>query len=179
MVIYWGCMKKPFIIHPSPASHRDVHKLEKRRLKAGHLFAKGTHQAEVARRLAVSRTAVHYWYITWKKKGKDGLRHGRPGPKPRLTGKKLMRVKQALADGPLAAGYSTDLWTLGRVANIINRKTRVSVSQTHTWRILQALGWSNQKPETRYRNRDEAAIKRWKEESWPRIQKKGLKSMPA
>lgn len=166
-------MKKPFIIHPSPASHHDAKKLEQRRFKAEKLFARNIHQAEVARRLRVSRAAAHYWYITWKKKGKDGLRRKQPGPKPRLTEKKLAVLSQALLAGPLAAGYGTNLWTLGRVADTIKRRVHVSVSQTHAWRILQALGWTSQKPETRYRDRNEAAIKRWKEESWPRIQKRG------
>lgn len=177
-MICWGCMK-PFIIHPSPASREDAKALEKRRFKAEKLFVRKVHQAEVARRLNVSRAAVHYWHTMWQKKGKDGLRRKRPGPKPRLTEKKLKRVKQALETGPLAAGYSTNLWTLARIANVIRKKTRVSYGISQTWYLLRALGWSNQKPETRYRDRNEAAIKRWQEESWPRIQKRGRKTMPA
>ena len=167
-------MKKPFIIHPSPASHQeDAKDLEKRRLKAGKLFEKKISQAEVARRLKVSRAAAHYWYITWKKKGEDGLRRKRPGPKPQLTEKKLVKIKQALVEGPLSAGYDTNLWTLVRVAAVIQKKVRISYGQSQVWYLLRSLGWSSQKPETRYRNRNEAAIKRWKEERWPAIQKKG------
>ena len=170
---------KPFIIHPSPTSHRDAKTLEQRRFKAGKLFTKKIRQAEVARRLNVSPTAVHYWYIMWKKKGKDGLRCNQPGPKPQLTEKKLMKVKQALREGPIAAGYDTNLWTLLRIADTIRKKTRISYSTSQVWYLLQSLGWTSQKPETRYRDRNETAIKRWKKESWPRIQKKGQKSMPA
>lgn len=164
---------KTFIIHPSPASHHDAKNLERRRLKAGMLFERGVHQAEIARRLGVSRAAVHYWYITWKKKGKDGLRRGRPGPKPRLTLKKFERVKRALSKGPIAAGYDTNLWTLARIALLIQRTVRVSYGTSQVWYLLRSLGWTSQKPETRYRNRNEAAIRRWKEEKWPAIQKKG------
>ena len=164
---------KPFIIHPSPASHQDVQALEQRRFKAEKLFTKGIHQAEVARRLKVTRPAVHYWYTTWKKKGKDGLRRVRPGPKPRLTEKKLVKVKQALLHGPRNAGYDTDFWTLTRVADVIRRKTRVSYGTSQVWYLLRSLGWTSQKPETRYRDRNEAAIKRWKQERWPAIQKRG------
>jgi transposase len=170
---------KPFIIHPSPASHHDAKKLEQRRLKAATLFKKGIHQAEIARRLKVSRPAVHYWYITWEKKGKDGLRRTQPGPKSQLTGEKLAKVKRTLAKGPLAAGYDTNLWTLARIADVIRKKTRVSYGTSQVWYLLRSLGWSSQKPETRYRDRNEAAIKRWKEESWPRIQKRGQRPMPA
>lgn len=171
-------MKQPFIIHPSPASHHDARALERRRFKAKKLFTKGIHQAEIARRLKVTRTAVHYWYTTWKKKGKDGLRRARPGPKPHLTEKKLVKVKQALLHGPRAAGYDTNLWTLARIAEVIQRKARVSYGTSQVWYLLRSLGWTSQKPETRYRERNEAAIKRWKEEAWPRIQKRGQKPMP-
>lgn len=170
---------KQFIIHPSPASHQDAKNMERRRFKAGKLFTKGIQQAEVARRLKVSRAAVHYWYITWQKKGKDGLRSNRPGPKPRLTEERLARVKKALVRGPLAAGYDTNLWTLVRVAEVIRRKARVSYGTSQVWYLLHSLGWTSQKPETRYRNRNESAIKRWKKESWQRIQKRGQKLMPA
>lgn len=164
---------KPFIIHPSPASHHNAQVLEERRRKAGKLFEKGIRQAEVARRLNVSRTAVHYWHTAWKKKGKGGLLRNRPGPKPHLTEKKLVKIKQALVKGPIAAGYDTNLWTLARIADTIRKKTRISYGTSQVWYLLRSLGWTSQKPETQYRDRNEAVIKRWKEQSWPRIQKRG------
>lgn len=170
---------KPFIIHPSPASHHDARALERRRFKAEKLLTKGIHQAEIARRCKVTRAAVHYWYTTWKKKGKDGLRRTRPGPKPRLTHAKLEKVKRALLRGPRSAGYDTNLWTLTRVADVIRRKARVSYGISQVWYLLRSLGWTSQKPETRSRDRNEAAIQRWQEESWPRIQKRGRKPMRA
>lgn len=169
---------KPFIIHPSSALHHDAHALEQRRLKAGRLFAKKIHQAEVARRLRVSRAAVHYWYTTWKKKGKDGLRRNRPGSKSQLTPLKLVKVTRALTKGPLAAGYDTNLWTLARIAHTIRKETRISYGTSQVWYLLRSLGWSSQKPETRYRDRNEAAITRWKTDAWPRIQKRGRTPMP-
>lgn len=170
---------KPFIIHPSSASRHDAKALEQRRRKAGKLFAKGVRQAEVARHLKVSRAAVHYWYTTWKKKGTDGLRHHRPGPKSQLTAQKLVKVKRALVAGPIAAGYDTNLWTLARIADTIRKQTRIAYGTSQVWYLLQSLGWTSQKPETRYRDRNEAAIKRWRDETWPRIQKRGQKPMPA
>jgi transposase len=37
--------------------------------------------------------------------------------------------------------------------------------------LLDALRWSPQKPARRARQRDEAAITRWREETWPAIKK--------
>ena len=166
----------PFVIHPSPSSRRDAHALERRRLKAALFFNKGRSQAEVAQSLAVSRAAVHYWYIMWKKKKKDGLKSkGRPGPRSKLTPEKIKKVKMVILKGAAAAGYDTDLWTLSRIQKTIQKTVRVAIGQTHTWSVIHSLGFTCQKPETRYRDRDEAAIKRWKQDTWVRIQKRGLK----
>lgn len=164
---------KPFIIHPSPASHQDVKARERRRRKAAAFFARGLRQAEVARRLGVTKPAVHYWYTTWKQRGKEGLSARRPGPRSQLTPEKARRVRELLLRGASAAGYDTDLWTLQRIAATLQSSLRLTYGITQTWYLLHALGWSNQKPETRYRDRNEAAIKRWKEVRWPAIQKKG------
>lgn len=164
---------KPFIIHPSPTSPRDAEVLEQRRLKAAQLFKKGVHQADIARAFKVSRAAVHYWYITWQEDGKEGLRSNRPGPKPKLTREKVQKIKAVLLKGAHAAGYATELWTLARVAKEVKKSVRLSYGTTQIWYILRAMGWSSQKPETQYRNRNEAAIRRWKQETWPQIQKRG------
>lgn len=165
---------KPFIIHPSPSSERDRKALEQRRVKAAKFFEKGIRQAEVARRLKVSRAAAHYWYSTWEKNGKEGLKNmGHPGFPSQLTPEKVSKVTHALIQGPIAAGYDTDLWTLPRIAKTIRKTTGVRYHPGYVWRIIRALGWSCQKPETRYRNRNEAAIRRWKQDEWPAIQKRG------
>lgn len=162
-----------FIIHPSPASRRDAPVLEKRRLKAVRLFEKRINQAEVAKRRNVTKPAVHYWYTTWRKSGKEGVRARRPGPTPQLAPEKADRMKHILIRGAGAAGYDTDLWTLQRIGAVIRRELRLSYQTTQVWYIMRALGWSNQKPETRSGHRNEAAIKRWKEKQWPAIQKRG------
>lgn len=173
-MVYWGCMKnKPFIIHPSPASRQKAEVLEERRFKAALLFEKGVRQAEVARRLKVTRPAVHYWYSTWQKSGKDGLRARRPGPLPQLTQEKAEKLERLLLAGAHSAGYDTDLWTLNRIGAVIKKKLHLSYKTTQIWYIMQALGWSNQKPETRARNRNEALIQLWKKQRWPAIKKRG------
>jgi len=74
--------------------------------------------------------------------------------------------------GPRAAGFTTDLWTLARVAQVIENRFGVKYHPGHVWRILREMGWSPQKPERRARERDEQAIERWREEEWLRIEKK-------
>ncbi len=49
--------------------------------------------------------------------------------------------------------------------------------QVTNWREYRRLqvkecGWSRQKPARRAAQRDEEAIRRWKEERWPQVKKK-------
>lgn len=160
--------------HISPSSYLSIKGREHRRRRAAKLFQKGYSQAEVARHFGVSRESARNWYDTWKEAGTKGLaskpKTGRPS---KLTESKKKMVKQALLAGPRSFGYHTDIWTLERVATAIQKVAGVSYHHRHVWRILLSMGWSCQKPETRARERNEKAIKYWREVTWPRIQKKG------
>lgn len=151
---------------------RDFAGMEQRRLKAAQLFEKGAAPAEVARALDVSCQSAVNWYSAWQRSGKDGLRGaGRAGRLPRLRAQQLADVEEVLLRGARAGGFATDLWTLQRVAQIIEKTTGVSYHQGHVWRILRAMGWSRQKPARRAVERDEEAIERWVKERWPVVKK--------
>jgi transposase len=149
---------------------RDFAGLEQRRLEAAHMFAQGASQAEVAHTFGVSAQAASVWYRRWRQGGQVALRGaGRAGRRPRLSAAELEAVDQALRKGPEAFGFDTDLWTLGRVAQVIERLTGVRYHPGHVWRLLRRLGWSPQRPARRAAERDEAEIARWRAEEWPRI----------
>lgn len=146
--------------------------LEQRRLEAGRLFRQGVHPAEVARRLGVSRQSATIWHHSWQESGTKGLRKAeRTGRPSKLTEAELRQVEKALLKGPLAHGFSTDLWTLDRVAMVITRVTGVTYHPGHVWRLLRQLGWSLQKPARQAIERDEQEVQRWVREEWPRIKK--------
>ena len=155
---------------------RDIKALENRRKKAGSLFAREIPQAEIARRLKVSRTAVYYWYQAWEKEGPRGLKSKRGvfGRTSRLTTIKVKQIRTAILKGPRQSGFSTDMWTLQRIAKTIKKVASVSYHPNHVWRVLQAMGFTCQVPDTKSKERNERAIKQWKQVVWPTIQKKGL-----
>jgi transposase len=158
----------------SSSSHRDAPALERRRLNAARLFHTGVRHAEIARELGVSRAAVRQWFVLWKTGGKHALRAaGRLGRKPKLTQANERKVARILTNGPRSVGYSTDLWTLERIASVVKAATGVQYETGSIWYVLGRLGWTCQKPESHARERDPAAIARWRKTTWPAWQKKG------
>jgi transposase len=112
-----------------PAARQERDRLQVRRLRAAELFAAGVRQAEVARQLEVSAQAVSVWHARWQTGGTDALRSKGPsGPAPRLSDAQLAQVEQALLDGAAAHGFVGELWTLDRVAVVIERLTGVGVA---------------------------------------------------
>ncbi len=147
---------------------------EKVRAKAGKLFTKGVAQAEVARRCNVTRSAVSQWHAAWKKNKKEGLASkGHPGFPSRLTEKKREVFRKAVMAGPLSHGYETDLWTLSRLAAVMKKETGVRFAHNRTWQIVRELDFTCQKPQVKAKQRDEAAIKAWKEKRLPGLKKMG------
>ena len=147
--------------------------LEVRRRLAGRLLEQGRGIREVARLVNASSSSVERWKAALDQGGPSALdAKPHPGRTPLLTPARKEELVDILLEGPLAAGYATDLWTLRRVADTISRRFGVSYHPGHVWYLLRDLGWSPQKPERRARERDEEAIARWRSQDWPRIKKK-------
>ena len=160
--------------HISALSRQDRQALEKRRLKAPKLFEKGKTKSEVARILGATPEAARQWYEMWKKEGIEGLRSkGKPGPKPRLTEAKKEKVREALLKGPQAFGWTTNIWTLKRITEVIKKVVKVKFHPGHVWYVLRSMGWSCQKPKIGSKKRDDKAIAIWKKTTWPAIKKRG------
>lgn len=146
--------------------------LEARRLRAARLLRQGKGVNEVARIIGCSTGSVDRWKKALKQHGLDGLKaKPHPGPTPRLSTAQKRRLVAMLKKGAVAAGYDSDLWTCRRVRDLIGKTFGDWYDLNHVGRILHALGFSVQKPESRARERDEAAIERWRKKDWPRIKK--------
>jgi transposase len=125
-----------------------------------------------ARQLRVSRQSVTRWYKQWQQGGASALRGaGRAGRKPKLQPSQLRQVDKALRQGARAHGFDTDLWTLPRVAKIIDQLTGVRYHPGHIWKVLGAMDWSLQRPAKRARERDDKKVKLWLEQRWPAVKR--------
>jgi transposase len=142
-----------------------------RRLQAAELFAQDLSNAEIGRRLHVSRQTVSGWYQTWKEEGEAGLKVQLPGPCCRLSQEQKEQILQALVQGPEANGFETPLWTLERITKLIGKLTGISYHRGHVWYLMQDLDWSCQKPEPLAKERDQKEIDHFVEEEFPRVKK--------
>jgi transposase len=156
-----------------PIQRRDHKAMERRRKRASALFEKGYAAAEVARRVGVSRQAATRWKNVWQQGGPSALESkGAAGRKPRLNAAQHSQLIDALLEGPVARGYRTNLWTLPRVALLIEDLTGVSYHPGHVWHLLRALNFSCQRPARRALERDEQKITHWQRSTWPNLKKK-------
>ena len=146
--------------------------LERRRRRGARLLAAGQPQAEVARRVGVSRQTVMRWERLRQQGGLEALRRaehfGRPQRLSESQRKELVRLLKA---GSLAAGFATELWTLPRIARLIEERFSVSMVPSSVWRLRGRLGWRVQRPSGQARERDERAIRTWKAKRWPALKK--------
>jgi transposase len=146
--------------------------LQQRRFQAIALLQAGHRPSEAAKILGVSPSSISQWKKIYQRDGPEALKaRPHPGPKPKLTGKQREKLARLLLKGPRRHGYATDLWTLRRVVEVIQRCFGVSYDISGVWHVLQAMGWSCQKPERHARERDEDAIACWRKQDWPRIKK--------
>jgi hypothetical protein len=73
---------------------------------------------------------------------------------------------------------ATDLWTLPRIAEVIERQTGRRFHPGHVWWMLQRLTWALQRPARQAAERDEAASRRWVRRRWPAVKKTPDASAP-
>jgi transposase len=117
---------------------RDFEALTARRMQAAEMFARGKRQVDVVTELGVSAQTASRWHRAFAERGRDGLAGaGRAGRRRKLTGEQLAAVEAALLAGPRAHGFATQMWTLSRVAQVIERVTGVRYSQAQTWVVLR------------------------------------------
>jgi transposase len=154
-------------MNPTPHNWKEA-----RRLQAWHLKQQGWPQRQIAEALGVSQGAVSQWMTRAREGGPEALRRRPPpGAPPRLTPAQLAQLPGLLERGPEAYGFRGQLWTRGRIAAVIQLVFGVSYHPRHVGRLCQAIRWSPQKPARRARQRDDAAIAHWRDETWPALKK--------
>ena len=147
--------------------------MEERRLAGGRLLKAGKlSQAEIARKLGVSRATVSAWAKVVEAKGVKGLRKRKAsGRQSKLDQSQKRKLRSLLDRGALSNGFSTDRWTLARVQQLIQKTFGVRYHPNYLDRFLRNLGYSLQKPLPQAKEQDRALVEAWRQRDWPRIKK--------
>ena len=127
----------------------------------------------VAEKVGAVPSSVVRWEQAFDRDGDRGLTAiPQAGGQSRLSPAHKRKLVSFLLKGPRAFGWRTELWTLSRVAVLINRKFGVRYHVSHVHRMLRALRFSAQKPERLARERDDEAIAVFRKKTWPAVKKK-------
>jgi putative transposase len=138
-------------------THLTSEQMEERRLAGARLLRQGRlSQAQIARKLGVSRASVCRWAATLAQEGVHGLE---------------ARLGRLLDRGAMAAGFATERWTLKRIAALIECAFGVRYHPRYLERPLRAHGFSVQRPATRARERNELVIAVWPKRDWIALKK--------
>ena len=143
--------------------------MELRRRQAVQAVQAGDKVKDVARIIGVKPRSIYRWLKLAETP--DGLvAKPHPGPATRLSLHQQQELEQLLLQGAKAHGWSNELWTTQRIADLILRHFGVALHHDHVGRFLRTrLKWSPQKPRRRARERDEEAIAQWKRATFPDI----------
>jgi transposase len=136
-------------------------------------YIDGERVVDLAERLEVSRGSVNRWLGWYEALGVEGLLTGKPpGAAPKLSEKQRLELGQLIEAGPLAAGYTSGVWTGPMIADLIQSKFDVSYHNHHVPRLLNQLGFSVQRPRKRLARADVEAQEYWVRTKFPAIKKK-------
>jgi transposase len=149
---------------------------EWRRLRALQLERQGWRQRAIAAALDVREETVCRWLARAAEGGPDALRHRpAPGHPPLLSRRQRDLIPEFLWHGAEAYGFTGDVWTCARVALVIQEELGVLYHKHHVAKLLKELGWTPQMPIRRALQRDEPAIRRWRDEVWPQLLRQARK----
>lgn len=144
-----------------------------RRAKAVLGYIDGKTVIALTSELGLGRSTINAWLRWYDTQGVDGLRPRKAaGPAPKLTPDQMEELAAMIEAGPLAAGYTTGVWTGPMVGDLIHKRYGVRYHNHHVPRLLHQLGFSVQRPRKRLARADAQAQEIWLRTRLPRIKKK-------
>jgi transposase len=146
---------------------------EPRRRLAVTRITEGWPQTKVAALLGVNPRTVRNWWARHRadpQHGLDAKLH--PGRSPKLTPDQEDVVLSWFARSATDFGFANELWTAGRVAQLIQQRWGVRFNPRYLSAWLARRRITPQKPEKQARERDPAKIERWRNDDWPAVKKK-------
>ncbi len=142
------------------------------RVLAVQAVRRGLPIGQVADAYNVDRSTLFRWVVRHQAAGTNGLQRKKGSGRPRLLEDVEEKDLRFIVLCPASDfGFETDLWTVGRLQQVIEEVFEVQVSKDTIWRRLRDAGLTYQKPERRYFQVDERARREWLRTEVPKIRK--------
>ena len=124
--------------------------------------------------MGVNLRSVFRWLALYRSGGWGKLdarkRGGRP---PKLEAQALKWIYDTvLGSSPLQLKFPFALWTAAMVRELIAKRFGVHLSHSSVCRLLTQMGMSAQRPLWRAAQQDPQAVRRWKEEDYPKLRRR-------
>lgn len=137
----------------------------------------GLTQAQAAVAVGVHRQTVNVWLRRYRERGEDGILDGRRVSPRRgkglLTAEEADKVRGWIADGtPDGLELPFALWTSRAVRELVERRFGKRLAPSTVQLYLRRWGMTPQKPLTRAKERQPAAVAGWLERDYPAIAKR-------
>lgn len=139
------------------------------RFMAVRRVREGEAPSEVIKSYGLSRTVIYKWLSVSQARGESALKASpHPGPETKLSPAQMRQVRQWICGkDPRQHGFDFGLWTRKLVAELIQERFGISLGLTAVGRALAKLEITPQQPLRRAYERDPAAIRRWKQSTYP------------
>jgi transposase len=147
--------------------------LEQQRFNAARMADLGIEAKVIAASLGFDDQTIRRWLRDYRRGGMEALKAKlHPGPTPRLGDEQKQELLTLIEHPPdhypkekLAGG----LWTAAKIATLIKSRFDVKYHPSHVGQMMHDLGYSQQLPAKKPKERDPAKIERWRNEQWPAI----------
>ncbi len=144
-----------------------------KRFRAVLSYIEGTSAIETAKKLKTGRSCVNKWIRWYVTAGPEGLlTQDSPGSPPKLDAERLGELAIIIEAGPMAAGYTSGVWTGPMVGDLIQKRFGVQYHHQYIPRLLARMQFSIQRPRKRLARADADAQREWVEKRLPAIKKK-------
>lgn len=165
-------------MEPIDGRSLDHRTLEHLRRLAVRRVESGERPSAVMKSLGFCRTSIYKWLRMHRQRGEEGLAGRKSeGPTPKLTDSQKLRVRTWIAGkDPRQWGFDFGLWTRKIVQQMILDHFAVSLTLPSVGHLLTSLDITPQKPLRRAYERDEAAVTKWKEETYPKLRRRARKN---
>ena len=128
--------------------------------------------------LGLYRTSIYKWLRAYDRHGEAALAGRKaPGPTPKLTKSQKRKVRRwIVGKDPRQWGFDFGLWTRKIVQTMICDRFNVSLTLPSVGHLLTSLDITPQKPLRRAYERDEAAVRKWKERVYPALRSRAKRA---